>query len=118
MKKILCVLLALLLVCSITACGAQPKEPENDPKEDAILEAVGYATLYTHRVYEIKGCLAKVTNCEVDGNIYTLYGKTLITDKYGDKWVAKFEFEYEYDESTKKFDLMDDYFSEPVREDW
>ena len=118
-KKTLCLILALVTICSLCACGGS-KTTEKTPEElvRAEVESKGYIAYvgYTIGGNELKSSRAAVTNIQrVSDTEYIVNGKVTMNDVYGTAWTNTFDCEVEQDSdgdwSASKFEYTDDSWS-------
>lgn len=91
MKKLFSVILIMLLVLSMCACGS--KEPEWDLDDEIHSAVQAKAAVYCMFEYaDVKNVLASVTNTEDNGNgTYDVKGYVTVIDAYGDRYKGKFD---------------------------
>lgn len=98
-KKILCLTLAVLTVCSLCACGSGSNSSDTEEKtpEQQVRSAVETRGLIeyfgtTIGGNEIKRSKATITNVEqVSDTEYRVSGKMVMTDIYGTSWNNTFD---------------------------
>ena len=114
MKKAIPLLLALLIVLSLAACGDWPKDAsgvasKNTPKPENAFDAEEEfensmyldVLIYCKLSYaDVKSVNLELTTIEVSGNTYTGKGKVTVGDDYGDKYVGKVTGVYELNGET------------------
>ena len=107
MKKAIAVLLAVVMVFTLCACGGGSSKSKFDPEEALKSKIQADAAVYCKFNYSnVKNVMVSVTSISNDGDRYTAKGKVTIIDDYGDKYVGNFDAEYTLnDESFSKNSL-------------
>lgn len=98
-KKILCLLLAVLAVCSLCACGSgsnssSTKEKTPEQKVRSAVESRGMLEYFGSTIggNELKRSSATITNVkQVSDTEYRVSGKIVMTDIYGTDWNNTFD---------------------------
>lgn len=98
-KKILCLMLAVLTVCSLCACGgggSTSSANEETPEEQvrSAVETRGYIAYFGVTIggNEIKRSQARITNVEqISETEYRVSGKMVMTDIYATNWSNNFD---------------------------
>lgn len=86
MKKIICILLTLLVLCGCSKFTVEDIDWENE------IEGVAYIYVMTNYSlsYDVKSAMPTVTTVkEVGNNKYEVYGTVRCTDNYGTAYEAK-----------------------------
>ena len=98
LKKILCLLLAICMICSLCACGGgNADEPKEKTPEDEVRSAVRArgATAYFGSSIggnELKSSNATISTVKkVSDTEYRVSGKIVMTDVYGTEWNNTFD---------------------------
>ena len=98
-KKILCLMLAVLAVCSLCACGSgsnssSTKEKTPEQQVRSAVESRGMLQYYGSTIggNELKSSRATITNVKkVSDTEYLVSGKIVMTDIYGTNWNNTFD---------------------------
>ena len=98
-KKILCLMLAALAVCSLCACGSgsnssSTKEKTPEQQVRSAVETRGMIEYFGSTIggNELKRSSATITNVkQVSDTEYRVSGKIVMTDIYGTNWSNTFD---------------------------
>lgn len=100
-KKLLCAVLVLAIVCSCCACGKNNTdgsvESEEKSTEDVVrslVETRGMTAYFGMTIggNELKSSSVTITNVkEISDTEYNVSGKIVMTDVYGNKWNNTFD---------------------------
>ena len=119
-KKILCLMLAVLTVCSLCACGSGSSgshEETPEQKVRAAVEARGRLEYIGSTIggKELKSSRVIITNVKrVTDGIYVVSGKIIMTDIYGTEWNNTFDC----DVNRKPGDTWEAYEFEYTSKNW
>ncbi|MBR4656983.1 MAG: hypothetical protein IKO68_10570 [Oscillospiraceae bacterium] len=114
MKRAITILLALLMVLSLAACGDWPKDAsgvasKNTPTTENTFDAKDafkskmQADVVVYSMFnyaDVKLTTLDLTTIDADGDTYTGKGKVTVLDDYGDKYVGKVTGVYKLDGET------------------
>ena len=96
-RKFLCLVLAVLTICSVCACGGINVQKSASGIEEDVRSAVEARGVTAHLgltidEHELKGSRATVTNVKkITDTEYRVSGKIVMTDVYGTDWNNTFD---------------------------
>lgn len=92
MKKITVLFLSCVTALLLCSCGGPSGYNANSLENTISADLTAYCLL---NYADVKNVITDVTNVENDDGYYYVKGKVTVIDEYGDRYVGKFDAEYE-----------------------
>ncbi len=98
MKKVWAIILTMALMLSLVACGNGGGEETTFDIDAELRDDVKYAVMGQCAIQyaNVKYTTVNITDISNDGDTYTVKGKAVVRDDYGDEYTGKFTAVYEY----------------------